>query len=116
MYAPMGDDGASVADAIVQLADVQEDALIAQGLTPWMASRDSVMDLGRDLGLKVGEPSLTRYDLYNADECFLTGTGAEIIPVVKIDGRGIGTGQPGPLSQQLIEKYHALTKVSGEPI
>ena len=69
-----------------------------------------------ELGLKVGEPNLTRYDLYNADECFLTGTGAEIIPVVKIDGRVIGTGQPGPLSKQLIEKYHALTKVSGEPI
>ena len=94
-----------------------------QLLTPPLAAgalygitRATAMDLGRELGLKVSEPNLTRYDLYVADECFLTGTGAEIIPVVKIDGRVIGTGQPGPLSKQLIEKYHALTKVSGEPI
>ncbi len=79
-------------------------------------TRATAIDLGRELGLKTGEPNLTRYDLYNADECFLTGTGAEIIPVVKIDGRVIGTGKPGVLSKQLIEKYHALTKVSGEPI
>ena len=79
-------------------------------------TRATALDLGRELGLKTGEPNLTRYDLYNADECFLTGTGAEIIPVVKIDGRVIGTGQPGAISKQLIEKYHALTKVSGEPI
>jgi len=54
--------------------------------------------------------------LFNADECFLTGTGAEIMPVIKIDGRVIGSGKPGPLSLKLIEEYHALTKVSGEPI
>ncbi|NBR88042.1 MAG: branched-chain amino acid aminotransferase, partial [Verrucomicrobia bacterium] len=79
-------------------------------------TRATALDLGRELGLKTGEPNLTRYDLFNADECFLTGTGAEIIPVVKIDGRVIGTGLPGAISKQLIEKYHALTKVSGEPI
>ncbi|MBM3829337.1 MAG: branched-chain-amino-acid transaminase [Verrucomicrobia bacterium] len=79
-------------------------------------TRATALKLGHELGLKTGEPNLTRYDLYNADECFLTGTGAEIIPVVKIDGRVIGTGKPGPMSKQLIEKYHALTKVSGEPI
>jgi branched-chain amino acid aminotransferase len=79
-------------------------------------TRATALDLGRELGLKTGEPNLTRYDLYNADECFLTGTGAEIIPVVKIDGRVIGTGKPGPMSRQMMEKYHALTKVSGEPI
>jgi len=54
--------------------------------------------------------------LFNADECFLTGTGAELIPVVKIDGRVIGTGKPGPITRRLEEDYHALTKVSGEPI
>ena len=54
-----------------------------------------VMELGRENGLQVGEPNLTRYDLFNADECFLTGTGAELIPVVKIDGRVIGSGTPG---------------------
>jgi branched-chain amino acid aminotransferase len=67
-------------------------------------------------GLKVSGPNLTRYDLFNADECFITGTAAEIVPVVKIDGRVIGTGKPGPVTRRLEEDYHALTKVSGEPI
>ena len=56
------------------------------------------MDLARENGLTVTEPDLTRYDLFNADECFLTGTGAEIIAVVKIDGRVIGKGRPGPIT------------------
>jgi branched-chain amino acid aminotransferase len=59
---------------------------------------------------------LTRYDLFNADECFLTGTGAEVVPIVKIDGRVIGTGKPGPVTTRLVSQYHALTKMSGEPI
>ena len=79
-------------------------------------TRGVVMDLARESGLQVAEPNLTRYDVFNADECFLTGTGAEAIPVTKVDGRVIGTGKPGPVTQDLIEKYHALTKVSGEPI
>ena len=74
------------------------------------------MELAVQIGLKVSEPNLTRYDLFNADECFLTGTGAEIMPVIKIDGRVIGHGQPGLLTSRLIDEYHALTKVSGEPI
>jgi len=79
-------------------------------------TRGVVMELAAELGLKVSEPNLTRYDVFNADECFLTGTGAELIPVVKVDGRVIGTGKPGPYTKQLVERYHALTKVSGEPI
>jgi branched-chain amino acid aminotransferase len=79
-------------------------------------TRQTVMELAEESGLQVSEPNLTRYDLFNADECFLTGTGAEIIPVVKIDGRTIGTGKPGSVTKQLVEKYRALTKVSGEPI
>ena len=79
-------------------------------------TRQTVMELAEEEGLKVCEPNLTRYDLFNADECFLTGTGAEIVPVVKIDGRVIGTGKPGPITRKLEEEYHALTKVSGEPI
>ena len=79
-------------------------------------TRGVVMDLARDGGLQVSEPNLTRYDLFNADECFLTGTGAELIPVVKIDGRIIGTGKPGPVTKSLVTKYHALTQVSGIPI
>jgi branched-chain amino acid aminotransferase len=79
-------------------------------------TRGTVMALAGELGVKVSEPNLTRYDLFNADECFLTGTGAEIMPVIKIDGRVIGTGKPGPVTKSLVTKYHALTQVSGEPI
>src|SRR6187402_2595315 len=79
-------------------------------------TRGVVMDLARENGMAVSEPNLTRYDLFIADECFLTGTGAELIPVVKVDGRVIGKGKPGPITRSLVKKYHALTQVSGEPI
>src|SRR5687768_8846578 len=79
-------------------------------------TRGVVMDLAREIGMTVSEPNLTRYDLFIADECFLTGTGAELIPVVKIDGRVIGSGKPGAITKDLVTRYHALTKVSGEPI
>ncbi len=79
-------------------------------------TRQTVMELAEQNGVAVTEPNLTRYDLFNADECFLTGTGAEIMPVIKIDGRVIGTGKPGPLTQKLVAEYHALTKVTGQPI
>ena len=79
-------------------------------------TRQTVIELAQEAGLKVSEPNLTRYDLFNADECFLTGTGAELIPVVKIDSRVIGGGKPGALTRNLVADYRALTKVSGEPI
>jgi branched-chain amino acid aminotransferase len=79
-------------------------------------TRGVVMELARDSGLGVSEPQVTRYDLFSADECFLTGTGAEIIAVTKIDGRIIGRGKPGPVTRKLITQYRELTKTSGEPI
>lgn len=79
-------------------------------------TRQTVIELAGGIGLKVSEPNLTRYDLYNADECFLTGTGAEIMPVIKIDGRVIGAGKPGSLTRKLVEEYHVLTNASGDPI
>ena len=79
-------------------------------------TRSVVMDLARGLGMAVSEPNLTRYDVFNADECFLTGTGAELIPVVKVDGRLIGRGQPGPVTRKLVGSYKALTQSSGDPI
>jgi branched-chain amino acid aminotransferase len=79
-------------------------------------TRRVVMELAEESGISVSEPNLTRYDLFNADECFLTGTGAEIVPIVKIDGRVIGTGKPGPVTKKLVAEYHSLTKASGEPI
>ncbi len=79
-------------------------------------TRGTVMDLAAQAGLKVSEPNLTRFDLFNADECFLTGTGAEIMPVIKIDGRVIGGGKPGPLTIKLISDYKALVQCTVEPI
>ncbi|MFT4690392.1 MAG: branched-chain amino acid aminotransferase [Limisphaerales bacterium] len=79
-------------------------------------TRGVAIDVCEQAGWEVTETNLTRYDLYNADECFLTGTGAEIIPVVNIDGRKIGTGKPGKLSKQLMKEYHTLTNSTGEPI
>jgi branched-chain amino acid aminotransferase len=94
-----------------------------QLLTPPLAAgalygitRRVVMDLAAQAGVKVSESDLTRYDLFNANECFLTGTAAELMPVVKIDGRVIGTGTPGPVTGNLMTQYHALTKASGQPI
>ena len=68
----------------------------------------TVMELARAAGMRVSEPNLTRYDLFNADECFLTGTGAEIMPVMKIDGRVIGTGKPGTAHAQADGKIPRL--------
>lgn len=79
-------------------------------------TRGVVITMATEAGLEVSEPNLTRYDVFNADECFLTGSGAELVPVVKVDGRVIGTGKPGRKTLDLVARYHALTKVSGEPI
>ena len=79
-------------------------------------TRQTSIDLVGELGVSTSEPNLTRYDLYNADECFLTGTGAEIVPVVKIDERKIGNGKPGKITKKLVKAYQELTKVSGEQI
>ncbi len=68
------------------------------------------MKLATEMGVQVREELMTRYDLYIADECFLTGTAAEIIPVVKIDGRTIGTGKPGKLTLDLLKRYRDLTQ------
>lgn len=79
-------------------------------------TRGVVIELAAQAGVTVTETTLTRYDLYVAEECFLTGSGAEIVPVVKIDGREIGDGSPGPLTRKLVADYRELTRRSGEPI
>ncbi len=73
-------------------------------------TRNVVMELAVKMGVEVKEVLMTRYDLYIADECFLTGTAAEIIPVVKIDGRTIGTGKPGKITLDLLKRYQELTR------
>ena len=99
---------------IVNQGEVQTPPLSAGAL--YGITRRVVLELAAEAGLKASEPNLTRYDLFNADECFVTGSGAELMPVVKIDGRTIGKGKPGPITRKLVARYHALTKVSGEPI
>jgi branched-chain amino acid aminotransferase len=79
-------------------------------------TRGVVLELAREAGIQASEPNLTRYDIFNADECFLTGTGAEIVPVVKVDGRIIGNGKPGPNTLELIRAYKALVNSTGESI
>src|SRR3989442_12407962 len=71
-------------------------------------TRSVVIDLARESGISVSEPNLTRYDLFNADEFFLTGTGAEIIPVVKIVVRIVGPANAGPITKRLVQTYKAL--------
>lgn len=80
-------------------------------------TRQAVIQLVREhLGLEVQETNLTRYDLFTADECFLTGTAAEIIPSIKIDTRVIGNGKPGVITKQLMKHFRELTNHEGYPV
>jgi branched-chain amino acid aminotransferase len=81
------------------------DAGILEGIT-----RGAVIEIAETSGITVREIALTRHDVYVADECFLTGTAAEVIPVVKLDSRPIGTGQPGPMTQDLQRRFHELAR------
>jgi len=81
------------------------DAGILEGVT-----RNAVIELARGAGIPVQEVPLTRHDVYAAEECFLTGTAAEVIAVVKVDGRVLGNGKPGPLTRQLRERFQQLIK------
>ncbi|MBE2181204.1 MAG: branched-chain-amino-acid transaminase [Chthoniobacterales bacterium] len=79
-------------------------------------TRAVVFELARQLGIDIREEDITRYDIYTADECFLTGTAAEIIPVVELDSRPIDDGKPGPLTLRLTELFRELTRTTGTPI
>lgn len=79
-------------------------------------TRRTVMALAVHAGLPVREENLARYDIYTADECFLTGTAAEVVPVAQVDGRVIGTRRPGPVTLDLMQKYRELTASEGAPI
>jgi branched-chain amino acid aminotransferase len=81
------------------------DAGILEGIT-----RGAVIELARQAGYTVLECTLDRYDVYTADECFLTGTAAELIPVVECDGRVLGSGRPGPITRELHERFHVLVR------
>jgi branched-chain amino acid aminotransferase len=79
-------------------------------------TRSVVFEIAAELGVKVRETDITRHDVFVADECFLTGTAAEIVPVVKADGRSIGNGKPGPISARIIARFRQVTRETGTPI
>ena len=79
-------------------------------------TREVAIVIAREMGIEVSEPQMTRYDIYTADECFLTGTAAEIIPAVELDRRPIGSGKPGPVTRRLIARYRELTRTEGTAI
>lgn len=76
-------------------------------------TRDAVFELASQLGIPIEEHDLTRYDVWNADEVFLTGTGAEVIPVVKLDGRQIGSGKPGPIFGKVLDAFRKAVLTDG---
>ncbi len=88
-----------------QLLTPPIDAGILEGVT-----REAVIEAARAAGMEVREIPLTRHDVYVADEVFLTGTAAEVIPVVKIDNRAIGNGEPGPVTRDLMKRFHEMTR------
>jgi branched-chain amino acid aminotransferase len=79
-------------------------------------TRETVIDLARDLGIHVEERPFTLFDLWTAREAFMCGTMAEIVPIASVDGRTIGTGEPGPMTARVAAAYHRLVRSSGTPI
>jgi branched-chain amino acid aminotransferase len=79
-------------------------------------TRDTIFSIAQHLGISLEEHELTRYDVWNADECFLTGTAAEVIPVVKLDGREIGDGKPGPVTGRVLIEYRQRVLTEGTRI
>jgi len=98
-----GDNVFIVRGGVVQTPSL--DSGILEGIT-----RDEVIRLCRDKGREVQEIRITVDDLLAADECFLTGTAAEVIPVVKLDGHTIGDGKPGPVTREILADYRRLTR------
>jgi len=95
-----------VKDGQVKTPDLTQGAL--GGIT-----RAAVLELARKAGIPASETVLALHDAYNADECFLTGTGAEVVPVVSLDGREIGDGKPGPITARLLADFRKLRVTDG---
>ncbi|MFQ6050552.1 MAG: branched-chain-amino-acid transaminase [Candidatus Hydrothermarchaeota archaeon] len=84
---------------------------ILKGIT-----REVVFQIANEFKVPIIERECTLHELYNADEVFLTGTGAEIVPVVEIDGRRIGNGKPGELTKRILSRFREITQTEGVPI
>ena len=76
-------------------------------------TRDAVLALAAKNKIQTLERLMTRHEIFNADECFLTGTAAEIIPVVRVDGRLIADGKPGKVTQKMMKLFHEMTRKAG---
>jgi branched-chain amino acid aminotransferase len=84
---------------------------ILEGIT-----RQVVLELAQEMELPVREDMLTLFEVYSADECLLTGTAAEVVPVARVDGRIIGDGKPGPITKRLMERFKEVTVTEGVPV
>jgi branched-chain amino acid aminotransferase len=76
-------------------------------------TRQVAIEVAQALNIPVVETNITRYDVWNADECFLTGTAAEVIPVIEVDARTIGTGKPGPLTAKILAEFRKKASKEG---
>ena len=92
-----------VRDGVVRTPTVYDGIL--EGVT-----RDTILMLCKKMGIPCEEKTFPRHDLYTADECFLTGTGAEVVPVTKIDNRPIGSGAVGAVTKQLMDAFHRFVR------
>jgi branched-chain amino acid aminotransferase len=99
--------GSAVKDSLLLTPPTYLGAL--KGIT-----RQAIIEISERIKLPFAERIITRHDLFNATEVFLTGTAAEVIPVVKLDGRGIGDGKPGKITKLLLREFQALTRKDGE--
>ena len=79
-------------------------------------TRDVVLRLAGEMGLETEEGLYTLYDVYTAEEAFLTGTGAEMVPVIGVDDRTIGSGTPGPLTRELLGRFREYARSTGTPV
>jgi branched-chain amino acid aminotransferase len=79
-------------------------------------TRAVVFEIAAELEIKTLKADITRHDIFAADECFLTGTAAEIIPVVNVDGRSIANGKPGPITTRIMTRFREMTRETGTPI
>lgn len=104
-----GDNIFIVKDGILITPPVEVGALV--GIT-----RKTAIEIAEARGIKVVEKLFTSYNLYTADECFLTGTAAEAIPVVEVDGRTIGDGKPGPITKKILAGFDEVIKVKGTKV
>jgi branched-chain amino acid aminotransferase len=104
-----GDNVFIIRDGVIATPPITAGAL--PGIT-----RGVVIEIAREFGLPLVERDLSRHDIYTCDECFLTGTAAEVIAATKLDQRVLGTGRPGPVTQRIIARFREIAGSTGTPV